>query len=75
MASDLTPIRILLADDHALFSDGLALQLTQADPRVNVVGQVFRGADVLPAVHQHSPHVVLPEAYHYEFIRTARLRP
>ncbi len=53
------PIRILLADDHALFSDGLALQLTQADPAVTVVGQVFRGADVLPAVHQHSPHVVL----------------
>lgn len=52
-------IRILLADDHALFSDGLALQLTQADPAVTVVGQVFRGADVLPAVHQHTPHVVL----------------
>ncbi|MEZ0539112.1 response regulator [Fibrella arboris] len=52
-------IRVLLADDHALFSDGLALQLTQASPAVTVVGQVFRGGDVLPAVQQYAPHVVL----------------
>ncbi len=52
-------IRILLADDHTLFSDGLTLQLTQADPAVTVVGQVFRGIDVLPAVQEHTPHVVL----------------
>jgi DNA-binding NarL/FixJ family response regulator len=54
-----TPVRILLADDHALFSDGLALQLTQAEPRFQVVGQVARGADLLPAVQAHTPHVVL----------------
>lgn len=54
-----TPIRILLADDHTLFSDGLALQLTQADTAVMIVGQVFRGSDVIPAVQQHQPHVVL----------------
>jgi DNA-binding NarL/FixJ family response regulator len=52
-------IRVLLADDHALFSDGLALQLTQADPSVTVVAQVFRGSDVLPAVHEYSPDIVL----------------
>ncbi|WP_375448274.1 response regulator [uncultured Fibrella sp.] len=54
-----SPVRILLADDHALFSDGLALQLTQANPAVTVVGQVFRGSDVVPAVQRYSPHVVL----------------
>ena len=53
------PIRILLADDHALFSDGLALQLTQADSSLTVVAQVFRGGDVLPAVHECSPNIVL----------------
>ncbi|WP_020603414.1 response regulator [Spirosoma spitsbergense] len=53
------PIRILLADDHALFSDGLALQLTQSDSSVTVVAQVFRGSDVLPAVHECSPDIVL----------------
>lgn len=52
-------IRILLADDHALFCDGLTLQLTQADPSLKVVGQVLRGIDVLPAVQQLAPHVVL----------------
>ena len=52
-------IRILLADDHALFNDGLALQLTHADPTITVVGQVFRGTDVLPAVQEYRPHVVL----------------
>ncbi len=52
-------IRILLADDHALFCDGLAMQLTKADPCLKIVGQVLRGADVLPAVLQLAPHLVL----------------
>ncbi|MBO0934692.1 response regulator [Fibrella aquatilis] len=59
MTSAASSVRILLADDHTLFSDGLALQLAQADPAMTVVGQVFRGADVLPAVQAHTPHVVL----------------
>lgn len=53
------PIRILLADDHALFCDGLALQLAQADPALKIVGQVLRGTDVLPAVQHLTPHLVL----------------
>ncbi|GAB3640139.1 LuxR C-terminal-related transcriptional regulator [Spirosoma arcticum] len=52
-------IRVLLADDHTLFSDGLAMQLTVENSPVEVVGQVFRGNDVLPAIQQHAPHVIL----------------
>ncbi|GAA4414640.1 response regulator transcription factor [Nibrella viscosa] len=52
-------IRVLLADDHALFSDGLVLQLSAGNSPVEVVGQVFRGEDVRPAVLRHAPDVVL----------------
>lgn len=54
-----TRIRVLIVDDHILFNDGLVLQLSDAGTLVEVVGQVFRGNDVLPAVHRTQPDVVL----------------
>lgn len=53
------PIRVLIVDDHALFNDGLALQLSDGNPAIQVVGQVFRGNDVLPAVQATMPGVIL----------------
>jgi len=57
--ADTPKIRVLLADDHVLFSDGLVLQLHAGESSVEVVGQVWRGNEVLPAVHRLSPDVVL----------------
>ena len=42
-----------------MFNDGLALQLSSADPAINIVAQVFDGTAVLPAVLAHTPDVVL----------------
>ncbi|WP_247235532.1 response regulator transcription factor [Telluribacter sp. SYSU D00476] len=52
-------IRVLIADDHVMFNDGLALQLTLKDSSLEVISQVYRGEDVLPAVQRFSPHIVL----------------
>jgi DNA-binding NarL/FixJ family response regulator len=53
-----SPLTILLADDHALFSDGLC-GLLNAEPDMQVVAQVATGPEVLPAVHQFQPDLIL----------------
>lgn len=50
--------KILIADDHQLFNDGMKMMLT-AEDNLQVVGQVFSGKDVLDAVHRMQPDVVL----------------
>lgn len=55
-----TPTKILIADDHQLFNDGMKMMLS-AEDNLQVVGQVFSGKDVLDAVHRLQPHVVLLE--------------
>ena len=53
-----TSTKILIADDHQLFNDGMKMMLS-AEDNLQVVGQVFSGKDVLDAVHRLQPHVVL----------------
>ena len=50
--------KILIADDHQLFNDGMKMMLA-AEDTLQVVGQVFSGKDVLDAVHRMQPDVVL----------------
>jgi DNA-binding NarL/FixJ family response regulator len=50
--------RVLIADDQTLFRSGLA-KLLEEDPRVEVVGQVSDGAEVVEAVGTLQPDVVL----------------
>ncbi|HEY0108520.1 MAG TPA: response regulator transcription factor [Fibrella sp.] len=52
------PIKILIADDHQLFNDGMKMMLAAEGP-IQVVGQVFSGKDVLDAVQRLQPNVVL----------------
>ena len=52
------PVKVLIADDHALFRTGLARMLA-ADPRVEVVGQAKDGADAIDQVLARPPDVVL----------------
>lgn len=62
IAAELTPkkrkARILLADDHSLFSDGLC-SLLNAEADLMVVGQVYDGAGALPAVQRLTPDLLL----------------
>ena len=53
-----TPTKILIADDHQLFNDGIKMMLS-AEDNLHVVGQVFSGKDVFDAVNRLRPHVVL----------------
>ncbi len=51
-------IRLLLADDQALVRGALAA-LLDLEPDLEVVAQVSRGDEVLPAVREHAPDVCL----------------
>jgi DNA-binding NarL/FixJ family response regulator len=50
--------KILIADDHQLFNDGIKMMLSPED-NLQIVGQVFSGKDVLDAIHRLGPNVVL----------------
>lgn len=54
----MTPIRVLIADDHAVVRQGLRTFLSLQDG-VEVVGDVADGAAAVAAVAEHRPDVVL----------------
>ena len=52
-----TPMtKILIADDHQLYSDGLKYTL---EKEFNVVSQIFHGRDVLFEIQRHFPHLAI----------------
>ncbi|MBU1822120.1 MAG: response regulator transcription factor [Bacteroidetes bacterium] len=51
-------MKILIADDHRLFADGLR-GLIASEPDLTVVGQVSDGDSVLDFVQKHPPELVL----------------
>jgi DNA-binding NarL/FixJ family response regulator len=51
-------IRILLADDHPIFRDGLK-RLLEAEPGLRVVGEAGTGRETLARVEELSPDVLL----------------
>lgn len=53
-----TPIRILIADDHALFRDGLR-RLLQSEPGFEVVGEASDGEVLLPLARKTKPDILL----------------
>ena len=53
-----TPIRILLADDHPLFREGVAASLA-ASPDFNVIAQAGNGAEVIELTLKLAPDMVL----------------
>jgi DNA-binding NarL/FixJ family response regulator len=55
---DATPIRVLVVDDHTLLREGTR-HLLAGVPDLVVVGEVSRGDEVVDAVHEYSPDVVL----------------
>jgi len=51
-------VRILLADDHTIFRDGLR-KLLEAEPDFEVVGEAGDGADAINMVQQIKPEILL----------------
>jgi len=54
----MTPIRVVIADDQALFREGLRTLLSTR-PEVEVVGEASNGQEALALMAQVEPHVVL----------------
>ena len=52
------PIRIVIADDHPIFRDGLK-QLLAREADLQVVAEVGHGDEVLPAIEMHKPDILL----------------
>lgn len=57
MASS-SEVRVVLADDHPAFRDGVSRRLTR-EPGINVVAEAATGDAVLQLVQAHSPDVVI----------------
>lgn len=53
-----TPIRVLLADDHTMFRQGLG-EMLQTDEGIEVVGQAENGADAVALARELVPDVVI----------------
>lgn len=56
------PIRLLLADDHALFRKGLASLLTR-DKEFHLVGEARNGVEALSKTKDLKPDIVLMDIY------------
>ncbi|HEX3351910.1 MAG: response regulator [Terriglobales bacterium] len=52
------PIRILLADDHPIFRDGLR-RLLEAEPDLKVIGEACDGSEAVKMARQLKPDVLL----------------
>ena len=51
-------IRILIADDHPIFRDGLR-RLLEAEPKFTVVGEACDGAEAVKLARQLKPDILL----------------
>ncbi len=52
------PIRIVIADDHPIFRDGLR-RLLESEPNLKVLGEASDGAEAVKLAHQLKPDILL----------------
>jgi DNA-binding NarL/FixJ family response regulator len=60
----MTPVRVVLADEHNMFREGLASVLASRGD-MEVVGQGPHGRDAIALVERHKPDVVITEVEHH----------
>ena len=70
--------RVLIADDHPIFRQGLAAVIRQS-PQFEIVGEADDGIEALAMLDQHTPSVVvidisMPRMDGLEVIRRAQAR-
>ncbi|MGI8951146.1 MAG: response regulator transcription factor [Chitinophagaceae bacterium] len=53
-------IKLLIADDHEIFRDGMALMLSRQSD-INLVGQAENGRELIQLVKEHKPDIVLTD--------------
>jgi DNA-binding NarL/FixJ family response regulator len=53
-------IKVIIADDHELYRDGLRM-LLQKDDEIEVIGEAANGKQLIELVHANSPDVVLTD--------------
>jgi DNA-binding NarL/FixJ family response regulator len=58
VTQSVSPIRILIADDHEIFRDGLRL-LLDAESGLNVIGEARDGAEAVERARELSPDILL----------------
>jgi DNA-binding NarL/FixJ family response regulator len=58
----MTPIRLLIVDDHEMVREGLSLLLAEADD-VSIVGQAGRGGEAVALAESLRPDVVLLDLF------------
>jgi YesN/AraC family two-component response regulator len=54
-------VRVILADDHTMFREGIASLLTSRAEGVEVVGKSRHGRDAVALVERLKPDVVIAE--------------
>jgi DNA-binding NarL/FixJ family response regulator len=55
-----TAIKVIIADDHEIFRDGLKLML-QKQPDITIVGEAGDGSELIEMVKHHLPDVVITD--------------
>jgi DNA-binding NarL/FixJ family response regulator len=60
----MTPVKVVLADDHSMFREGIASVLNSRDG-VEVVGQGPHGCDAVERVERLKPDVVITQVEHH----------
>ncbi|MEO8711359.1 MAG: response regulator transcription factor [Parafilimonas sp.] len=60
MTNLLPDIKIVIADDHEIFRDGLSLMLGKY-PEIQIAGEAQNGLELVEMVKEHKPHVILTD--------------
>jgi DNA-binding NarL/FixJ family response regulator len=58
MADEPRPVRILIADDHPIFREGLR-RLLETEPGFTVVGEASDGVEAMERIHELKPDILL----------------